>query len=1118
MPTRKDNTNVAPIYREQVFIPASGTTLIKQNARPKINGIPVSSGAIDIVSPEFDLLTGIRGLANMVKPKTYKSIINNTDYNPTISEIDNAVNQGIQMGRDYINHPIVQATSEHNRQLFKRLYGKPQNMIYIDNTGKKVLAKQRGELLSTSLEEPIKYKFAELPHDAGTYIRSMDGSGNITIKKGLDNSKTKLTAFHETLHHGRYGNFDGIIYDIKAEKLYPNNSYLMAGHEAAANTAEVGRDMGLALGQKYPGRQVFRDMLDKLLARPYYKDFVIKDAKLDTNRDYKRLWDALTGKYFTTAGTAATGLNLTNNDKMKCGGRHKAQLGLDIREGGIAIPIANNMFYIEGRKHAAGGVAIGPNNKNGVEVEGGEVVEMIDSNHPSVGRQFKAGGQQQTMRVFSSVPFLRGASPAELVLGGANPDVVFKAQEEFKDRNRINDDGTMYKTGGIYIKPSKRGTFTAAATKHGMGVQEFASKVLANKEDYSPAMVKKANFARNASRWKKEYGGDDTKAAALKRIRNKFTVSGDYDGGMFGGAGAGSVIMAQPEYVTDTITKRYLVPVTQNFNDAFGNAVDAGLDKFIFDNKWYNTKKGNNPNNNAAGAARTQTVYLPVEHKEVRRIKKEYGGSMLYTINGNVKNGLSLRPKAELGKEKKYKHNKIDGYGDSVEIDGKFYRYDSDSGLYLLEDKETVNTNLSKTVYGASSVRHIAYDRQGNRYQRRSDGTLIRVSPKKDDYATSKELEEVVITPEKPKKVENVSITGEKVENGVKKTSTPSIEGKTSVSDYRTGPNAHTIPDFVGEETIKVEETKPVTTNKATINNKKVTTTKPAPASTVEQPSVVRRDEYYSSPRVEGPATPVDETYAARQARGTQAVTEYKTDTNNIDNTKNNDTEGKWIGQYKTTNAGDWIGLGSNLLGSILSYGLTSSAISKTPMPVRPAVMQAAKLKTTYNVEPQLSEIREAEQMNRAAVRRNTASSNTSLAREQRLLNEARGARGTLYGQKENIETQLINQDRLNRQQVGAQNTALYNDYLNRVVGTKQAQNQYRISNVNNLLSGLTGSVNNILGTIESRRATNNTLRAIAAANPNVDARLIGGFDYYIDPIAKKKYNKNQQYVGTING
>ena len=61
--------------------------------------------------------------------------------------------------------------------------------------------------------------------------------------------------------------------------------------------------------------------------------------------------------------------------------------------------------------------------------------------------------------------------------------------------------------GGIHIDPSKKGTFTSAAKRHGMGVQEFASRVLSNKDDYSTAMVKKANFARNAAKWHEE-GGD----------------------------------------------------------------------------------------------------------------------------------------------------------------------------------------------------------------------------------------------------------------------------------------------------------------------------------------------------------------------------------------------------------------------------------------------------------------------------------------------------------------------------------------------------------------------------------------------------------------------------------
>lgn len=76
--------------------------------------------------------------------------------------------------------------------------------------------------------------------------------------------------------------------------------------------------------------------------------------------------------------------------------------------------------------------------------------------------------------------------------------------------------GNRYSKGGsIRIKPSKRGTFTAAAKKHGKSVQAFASQVLANKENYSPAMVKKANFARNAAKWKHADGGNLNTVAPL---------------------------------------------------------------------------------------------------------------------------------------------------------------------------------------------------------------------------------------------------------------------------------------------------------------------------------------------------------------------------------------------------------------------------------------------------------------------------------------------------------------------------------------------------------------------------------------------------------------------------
>lgn len=105
----------------------------------------------------------------------------------------------------------------------------------------------------------------------------------------------------------------------------------------------------------------------------------------------------------------------------------------NIVRGGAAIPIGKkNFYYMQGRKHEQGGIDVGRNPKTGLEVEGEEVMQVTPNE----------------VRVYSSVPFLQGNSPAELVMDGANPDAVFNAQEEFKDRNRINDDGTKYQIGG----------------------------------------------------------------------------------------------------------------------------------------------------------------------------------------------------------------------------------------------------------------------------------------------------------------------------------------------------------------------------------------------------------------------------------------------------------------------------------------------------------------------------------------------------------------------------------------------------------------------------------------------------------------------------------------------
>lgn len=164
---------------------------------------------------------------------------------------------------------------------------------------------------------------------------------------------------------------------------------------------------------------------------------------------------------------------------------------LSIRDGSL-IPLGNNFAYVLGdHPNKVDDVDIGPNNKNGLSVNHGELMQF--------------GGN--SVRVFSAEPIFNGVSPSKLVQAGMNPNIIFAAQERYKDIHHLKDDGSHAKLG-IYIKPSKRGTFTAAAKKHGMSVQGFASKVLANKNNYSSAMVKKANFARNASRWHHKLGGE----------------------------------------------------------------------------------------------------------------------------------------------------------------------------------------------------------------------------------------------------------------------------------------------------------------------------------------------------------------------------------------------------------------------------------------------------------------------------------------------------------------------------------------------------------------------------------------------------------------------------------
>ena len=286
-------------------------------------------------------------------------------------------------------------------------------------------------------------------------------------------------------------------------------------------------------------------------------------------------------------------------------------LAPNIVRGGKAIDLGNNFYYIKGRKHKNGGVDVGENAKTGLEVEGEEVMQV----------------KPNEVRVFSSVPFLRGVSPAELVMNGNNPDAVFNAQERFKDINKINDDGTKAKYGKSKINNNMIASINGNI-KNGLIHTEMKCggrrTAKYGKDGISTAL---------SNRGKIQYDLND-----LKR-RLGIIKSGKYKGGGFGGAGAGSNIdnYKEPRIIekTDTI----YTPVTTTFNDAFRKAIIDGEPEFEFNGKKYTTEIGDDPRWKEYGDKRTSTVIVPIERK--RKIK---------TYNDNTIMRYGGRRKAKYGR------------------------------------------------------------------------------------------------------------------------------------------------------------------------------------------------------------------------------------------------------------------------------------------------------------------------------------------------------------------------------------------------------------------------------------------------------------------------------------
>lgn len=198
----------------------------------------------------------------------------------------------------------------------------------------------------------------------------------------------------------------------------------------------------------------------------------------------------------------------------------------------------------------------------------------------------------------------------------------------------------------------------------------------------------------------------------------------------------------------------------------------------------------------------------------------------------------------------------------------------------------------------------------------------------------------------------------------------------------------------------------------------------------------------------------------------------------------------KGFNLFKGIDKGEAISSGIGAAGTLISGLLNKGSIDKTSAPQvpTPQLIAPAKLKTSVNINPQLSDVREFELRQNKLVEGNTASSVASVARQQRISNNALSQRSRLRGEKENLETQLQNQDAMNRQQVASANAQQVNE-ANRFNAISKVQTtndkiQANANNRTNIIEGLTSGVRDYQLGVDKRRSEENAIAAMMSANP----------------------------------
>lgn len=675
---------------------------------------------------------------------------------------------------------------------------------------------------------------------------------------------------------------------------------------------------------------------------------------------------------------------------------------LDVVRGGIAIPIPNkdNYYYMSGRKHINGGIDLGRNPKTGLEVEDGEVVKI----------------GKNDVKVFSSVPFQNGKSPAERVLNGENAGTVFREQEAFKDRNGLNDDGTKKKKAKFDVNWDKvdkvvddiEKVTSAASLASGAATLAAPNPITAGitlGSNIVGAGIDGYQIGR--SLYKKDYTSAGINGLEL--------VSGII--------GAKQLAKARKLFAYDKIMNKTGVP-RQLVKKTVGRRPKTRHTFAV-------TKEANDAANAAIGGAITSIApnispfVQSVIKEDIKKSDdiKQFGGRKnavgLYSITSNGE--TRLRPFPSTGSFTQIRRKALLGTSD--------------------DDDETYAVRPEyKRLYDKFKVKGL---------NRKFDKDYFRLLDKlKADESLT--VADVYNGGEGTEDAKLIEILG--ANSTYKDIFDTDKENK--LYDYYTT----TYPEM----NIVDSRTQTNETDMSTRNDK------PGKSTTLDEIVITPKN--------------VEDDAEKRIAK--------------------NEKRNRLINSYLSGYHEDAINLLSNIGGNIATTLINRRALNKMQAPPQPISQTAAKLRTNYNINPQLDNLRETAARYEEAVNNNTASSRTALARNQQNRFATALNTNTLYGTKENEETKLINADRLNQQEVANKNIEARNAWQDKVAAFKNTITEKKAENLVGLTQGITSGITNTIENVQQRMRDDKTILANALSHPNLPIEEF----YHNGLISKRAY------------